>query len=84
MYSQLTIFKIRIMKKIYVTNKYFYVIILSIESISCIFIVHFYNGIVILQPELEKNIISNFIFQIILFSGITEIATKINYFKDVK
>ncbi len=65
-------------------KKLVYIIILSIESILFIFFVHFYNGIVIMQPELEKNIISNFVFQIILFSGINEIAAKINYFKDIE
>ena len=65
-------------------KKLVYVLILTIESILFIFFIHFFNGAIILQPELEKNIISNFVFQIILFSGINEIAAKINYFKDVE
>lgn len=75
---------------IYVTNILFsykklsYIIILTIQCILCIFIVHFFNGNILLHQNLEKNILSNFLFLIIMFSGITIIAAKINYLKDVE
>lgn len=75
---------------IYVSNILFsyksliYLVILTSESILFIFIVHFYNGSVQNSQDLEKNLLSNFIFLMLIFYGITEISEKINYFKDTE
>lgn len=75
---------------IYVSNilfsykKFIYLTILTIQSILFIFIVHFFNRNIHLNSMLEKNLLSNFIFLMLIFYGISEISDKIYYFKDVE
>lgn len=65
-------------------NKLIYLIILTVQSFVFIFIIHSQNTDLITNHALENNIVPNFIFMILLFLGVSVIASKINYFNDLE
>lgn len=74
---------------IYISNivfsyhKLIYLIILTIQSFVFIFIIHILNEEKMQNHTLENNIVPNFIFMILLFLGVSMIASKINYLNDL-